>query len=56
MRQVLGFIVLLAGTSIYNELIRTWLPDLGFSRASSLDNMQVTPFSADSSGRRHGAC
>ena len=38
--QVLGFLVLLAGTSIYNELIRTWLPE-SFSRVSSLDNMQV---------------
>lgn len=38
--QVLGFIVLLSGTSIYNELIRTWLPE-SFSRASSLDTTQV---------------
>ena len=45
MLQVLGFVVLLAGTSIYNELIRTWLPD-SMSRASSLD-MQVAHNSSD---------
>ncbi|KAK9801947.1 hypothetical protein WJX73_008800 [Symbiochloris irregularis] len=34
--EVLGFVVLLAGTSIYNELLRIWLPREPFSRASSL--------------------
>lgn len=40
MLQVLGFVVLFAGTSIYNELIRTWLPE-SFSRASSMNDLQV---------------
>ena len=37
--QVLGFMVLLSGTSVYNELLRAWLPDV-FSRSNSLANLE----------------
>ena len=37
--QVLGFMVLLSGTSVYNELLRAWLPDV-FSRTNSLASLQ----------------
>lgn len=37
--QVLGFMVLISGTSVYNELLRAWLPDV-FSRSNSLANLE----------------
>jgi hypothetical protein len=35
-RQVVGFVVLLVGTSMYNELLRSCLPDEGERRRRQL--------------------
>ena len=45
MEQVVGFVVLVSGTSLYNELIRSCLPTMYESTVDSDLEVKSLPFS-----------